>query len=292
MELYKLYNPITATPFKCTQEYKEYAPCDALRPYIRCFWGSEKIVTQKPSDGSITGIITPDTCMDIMFTVDFTNNKIYDSFCGIDDRTFMISDLHNEKRTVFLFSIRFYAWGVPMFADESMKGTKNAFFDVAYYFSKLKKEIEPLLFHVNSVYELIPKVESVLMKTYNAQHENNTVLHAVYHMLKNRGNLPISQLKQELHISERQLERLFMEYVGVSPKSLASLVRYQYLWNDIVYNRQLDILDAVCKYGYSDQAHLCHDFKKYHSMNIADAIKYAMKNVGNIQENLANSPLK
>ena len=80
-----------------------------------------------------------------------------------------------------------------------------------------------------------------------------------------------------------------MEYVGVSPKSLASLVRYQYLWNDIVYNRQLDILDAVCKYGYSDQAHLCHDFKKYHSMNIADAKKYAMKNVGNIQENLANS---
>lgn len=39
-------------------------------------------------------------------------------------------------------------------------------------------------------------------------------------------------LKQETLIGERQLERLFSEYVGVSPKSLASMVRYQYLWSD------------------------------------------------------------
>lgn len=39
-------------------------------------------------------------------------------------------------------------------------------------------------------------------------------------------------LKQGTLIGERQLERLFSEYVGVSPKSLASMVRYQYLWSD------------------------------------------------------------
>ena len=42
MNLHKIYHPITATPFQCTQDYMEFAPCDALKPYIRCFWGSEK----------------------------------------------------------------------------------------------------------------------------------------------------------------------------------------------------------------------------------------------------------
>lgn len=29
----------------------------------------------------------------------------------------------------------------------------------------------------------------------------------------------------------RQLERLFHEYIGMTPKKLGKLVRYQFLWN-------------------------------------------------------------
>ena len=76
MELYKIYNPITAAPFKCTADYMEFAPCDALKPYIRCFWGSREPVTQDKNTVSATGLVTPDTCMDIIFKVDYTNNKI------------------------------------------------------------------------------------------------------------------------------------------------------------------------------------------------------------------------
>lgn len=34
----RLYHPLTAQPFKCDKNYIEIAPCDALKPYIRCFW--------------------------------------------------------------------------------------------------------------------------------------------------------------------------------------------------------------------------------------------------------------
>ena len=67
------------------------------------------------------------------------------------------------------------------------------------------------------------------------------------------------------------------------------MVRYQYVWNDFLYNKNFNIADAVYKYGYSDQAHLCRDFKKYHSMSMSDAKKYAMKNVGNIQDGFSAS---
>ncbi len=284
MKLHKIYSPITATPFACNDNYMEFIPGDALKPYIRCFWGTRGPVKQEKTNIETNGIVTPDTCMDIMFHVDFTDNRIDNSFCGINDRTFSTTNSNDREKTIFSFAIRFYAWSVPMFSEESMRDTRNAHFDAGYHFSKMKKEIESLLFDVSNVYELIPKVEKILMKHYNSRHENTLVLQAVEKILGSRGMLSVGELINNLHISDRQLERLFREYVGVTPKSLAAMVRYQCLWNDIVFSKQFDILDAVNKYGYSDQSHLYHDFKKYHSMNIAAAKRYAMQNVEKIQE--------
>lgn len=282
MELYQLYTPITATPFQQNEEYQEFEPCDALKPFIRCFWGTKEPIMKKVSDTSTTGIVTPDTCMDIIYTVDFTHNKLNNTFCGIDERTFQTHNFCLEDKMAFSFAIRFYAWGVPMFSEESMRTVKNASFDVGYHFFKIKKEIEPLLFNVTDMRQLIPQVEQILLKHLKERHNQN-VLESIYYILLHKGNISIQELKQQIHLSDRQLERLFLEYVGVSPKSMASMIRYQYLWNDIVYRPFYNILDLVDKYGYSDQAHLCHDFKKYHSMNIAEARTYALQNVGNIQ---------
>lgn len=267
----------------------EFEPCDALKPYIRCFWGSTKTVVQEENHTDTIDIVIPDTCMDIIFTVDFTHNKIKSSFCGIDDRTFANQNEHREKKIFFRFAIRFYAWGASMFAEESMKNTKNAFFDPEYHFSQIKMEIEKRLFDVNDIRQLIPIAEKVLLDHFRENHQNPIVFQAVSRILKTRGNLTMTDLNQEVLTSSRQLERLFLEYIGVSPKSMASMVRYQYLWNELLYHKDFNIADAVYQYGYSDQAHLCHDFKKYHSMRISDARKYAIQNVGNLQYNFHES---
>jgi AraC-like DNA-binding protein len=69
---------------------------------------------------------------------------------------------------------------------------------------------------------------------------------------------------------------VFLEYIGAGPKKLAGLVRYQYLWQDIVQNGSFDIQDAVFRYAYTDQAHLLNDFRKYHAMTPARARAMAM----------------
>ena len=51
-------------------------------------------------------------------------------------------------------------------------------------FQKIKKEIETILFDVTDVYELIPKVEKILIRNYNIKHENTLVLQAVEKILK------------------------------------------------------------------------------------------------------------
>lgn len=81
------------------------------------------------------------------------------------------------------------------------------------------------------------------------------------------------------HISPRQLERLFAQHIGVSPKGFASLVRYQSLWREAVFSSHFDVLDAVERYGYVDQAHLLNSFKQFHSLSLRDALAKARQNV-------------
>lgn len=285
MKLHKIYHPITATPYKCTEDYMEFEPCAPLKPYIRCFWGSRNIVSQKQNIAESYRIVIPDTCMDIIFTADYTNNCLESSFCGIDDHPFVNYQNNKKKKTYFVFAIRFYAWGAFLFAQESMRSSKNAFFDADCHFPKIKKEIERCLFDTTDMKQLISTAEKLLLNLYCEKKETSLLFQAASKILQTKGTLSITDLTQDILVSSRQLERLFLELIGISPKSFSAMVRYQYLWNELLYENHFNIADAVYKYGYSDQAHLCHDFKKYHSMNLSDAKKFALQNVGNIQDN-------
>lgn len=114
--------------------------------------------------------------------------------------------------------------------------------------------------------------------------ENGVVNNTIQSILKMRGSFDVSDLARESFVSTRQLERLFHEYIGITPKKLSNLIRYQFLWRDILYETNFDILNAVYKYGYTDQSHLLREFKRYHSMDIHSAKAIALKNVGNIQD--------
>ena len=113
--------------------------------------------------------------------------------------------------------------------------------------------------------------------------ENAVVNGTIHNILTNKGYIDVSKLAKEAFVSTRQLERLFHEYVGITPKKLSNLIRYQFLWRDILCEPDFDVLSAVHKYGYTDQSHLLREFKRYHSMDIHEARTIALKYVENIQ---------
>lgn len=279
MELYDIYNPITATPFACNETYVEAEPCAELKPYVKCFWGAPKPYRQAKTDIPIQGIVTPDTCADIIFSIDYTGNKVQGQFYGIDTQTFATYNSYEEEKVLSRFAIRFYPWSAVLFSEESMCDTQNACLDVGYHFSKLRRELEPLLFDAANMGERIRLAERYLLSHIHLERIKPILMEAIAGMLQSRGTMPIGRLSREIHISSRQLERLFRENVGVSPKQLSSLVRYQYLWQDALCKPDFRVLDAVYQYGYSDQAHLLHDFKRFHTMNIAEAQEYALQYV-------------
>ena len=277
-KLKDLYNPITATPFNSDSAYIEVEPCQSLRPYIKCFWGTKAPVTRLKEDTLTNELVIPDTCMDIIFDVNYSENSIDSHFYGINNEAFMAGSPNDREETTSTFAIRFYAWTAVLFSDESMTGIRNKVLDAQQHYSKIKYAIEPLLFDKSTLRERIEIAEKVLIDQLNLKRVNHHLGNALFCMLRNRGNMKMTALADEVFMSRRQLERIFNEYIGISPKQLASLVRYQNLWNDILFNKYFRIGDAVQLYGYTDQSHLLHEFKKYHTVLPSEAKQYALSN--------------
>ena len=125
--------------------------------------------------------------------------------------------------------------------------------------------------------DLIRLTESLLLKKLETARRNKLVDGVMNDILLYQGVLEINQLSKENFISSRQMERLFCEYIGMTPKKLSNLVRYQYLWQDIVSQSSFDIASAVSKYRYTDLSHMMREFKRYHTMNIWEAREMALK---------------
>ena len=152
---------------------------------------------------------------------------------------------------------------------------KNNVFDVRRHYAGIQKAVEPLLYDIQTLEGRSRAAEKILLKQLNEKRQNTYLETAVYHTLKQKGNLKTAGLADQVFISNRQLERVFREYMGISPKQFASLVRYQNLWNELLTAPAFDVMEAVRRYGFSDQSHLLHEFKKYHTMRPEEARRYA-----------------
>ena len=282
----KIYHPLTAAPFKRNIYYTEAAPCKELHSYIRCYWGTEIPLMQVESDG-VPELVIPDTCVDIIYHIDYTENTVSGGFCGINDCSFHAHSDGTMGHEVATFAIRFYAWSAYAFADDSLKSTINGYFDVGSRFEWLDKIIRPKLLELKTLKEKASFVENLLLKRLSNMKENIVVNNTIKNILINKGSLDVSNLAKESFISTRQLERLFHEYIGITPKKLSNLIRYQFLWRDVLYEPNFEVLSAVHKYGYTDQSHLLREFKRYHSVDIHRARTIAFKDVGNIQDAFA-----
>jgi AraC-like DNA-binding protein len=251
-------------------------PCQCLKPYIKCFWGTKRPVTNIKKDIITDELIIPDTCMDIIFDVNYTDNKINSSFIGINNEAFIAAAQNDKDEITSVFAIRFYAWTAVLFSDEPMTGVKNSVFDAQQHYSKIKSAIEPFLFDRATLNERVIIAEKILLDKLNINRMNHNIETALFCIFRNKGNIKTTTLAAEVFISSRQLERIFNEYIGVSPKQLTSLVRYQNIWNDILFHKHFNVADEVHLYGYTDQSHLLHDFKKYHTLLPGEAKRYAL----------------
>ncbi|MGB3779617.1 MAG: helix-turn-helix domain-containing protein [Tunicatimonas sp.] len=92
---------------------------------------------------------------------------------------------------------------------------------------------------------------------------DRSVQQAIQILLASKGVITIRQLREQLSMTERTMERRFAAAVGVTPKQFARIIQFQSSLTHISEEAHARLIDAAYIYGFADQSHFTRTFKHY-----------------------------
>jgi transcriptional regulator GlxA family with amidase domain len=92
---------------------------------------------------------------------------------------------------------------------------------------------------------------------------DDVVTRCVASLQQSGGTIPVQAVAEIAGIGRRQLERRFLDVVGVSPALLANVFRFRSVFDAIERDSARPWTDAAMAAGYFDQSHLIRDFRRF-----------------------------
>jgi len=80
-----------------------------------------------------------------------------------------------------------------------------------------------------------------------------------------KGMIKVSELSEKTLYSERYINIILTNELGLSPKTFAGFVRFQSVLAEINRLGTKELSDTALRWGYYDQSHFTKDFKKFTS---------------------------
>ncbi|MGH7292499.1 MAG: helix-turn-helix domain-containing protein [Myxococcota bacterium] len=115
-------------------------------------------------------------------------------------------------------------------------------------------------------------VESLLARRIlGAQVDTSRVDRALARIESCAGRLELGSLADELGCSHKHLIALFHDQVGVAPRRFARLVRFERVMRDARARADARWADLALAHGFSDQAHLARDVKRFTGLTPTEA---------------------
>ena len=238
---------------------EEYLPRPQLRPFVDCVWHSG------PTLDTAFEII-PDGCVDACFVLSERRPRV--QLFGTTTRT---RACELEARTPY-FGVRFRPGKASLFIREKIANLTDTQLDVSDFLGLGAEE----MLEAGSFVERRTRLESALTRTLsNSPNQAPHTLGLAISVIDSRhGNVRVHELAALCNLSERQLERLFLERVGIMPKLYMRIRRFRSVLNlleDPVSPERPRLADVAASYGYADQSHMVRDFHDFsHSLSLAN----------------------
>lgn len=237
-------------------------PPEALRNHVRYFWIWENDAS---SDGAESFRPLPDGSPGLFFRQS-SEFRFYDQDQKRLPDFFLYGQtvLHREIYTGKTFS----AWGVcfwPHALKDIFGLDADALTDDCTDALPLLPASADFPAEPGDAEIQIQKLCGVLIGLINSNRFPSHALsrHAAVALIESGGNLPLGDLLDKLHISERSLERRFKSDIGISPKLFARICRFQRSLQQLTQGPYQKLSDVALENGYADQSHFIRVFREF-----------------------------
>jgi AraC-like DNA-binding protein len=160
------------------------------------------------------------------------------------------------------FGIKFTPGGFFPFLGESVSSLANHSISVEQVFGCEVNDLENAIQATEDEDEMTAAADAFLSERKPHPDEKvNQSRQLVERILHELDILTVDNFAARTGISARTLQRLFSQYVGVSPKWVIRRYRLHELLEQMHSGKRLDWARLAVDLGYFDQAHLINDFK-------------------------------
>ncbi len=251
--------------------YAEYPPDPRLAAFVRCFWVFEHAFAPHETRDER---IVPDGSPELIFHFGdpYTEIREIDAdqvaarqpkslFAGQITKPLLLRAAGHAG----VVGVRFTPWGARRFIDRPMRETVDRRIDLRDLWVSSLDELEQRLHGADSDSARIVAIEPVLLDkaARSSRTDDDAVAACVAEMQRTQEAIPPNRMRRISGLGERQLERRFLDIVGLSPKLLASILRFRSLFDAFQSSGDAPWLRAAIDSGYFDQAHMIRDFKRF-----------------------------
>ncbi|MNZ61650.1 DNA-binding transcriptional activator FeaR [compost metagenome] len=230
-------------------QLERYAPSEKLRPFVKHYWVVRwSLEGQEPYSQDVV----PGPCVNMV--MEANRSVIY----GVASRKYT-KLIEGEGQ---VFGIKFLPGGFYPFLQSPLSELTDRSLELRTLFGEEAEAYEQAVSSELEISRIIDLTEALLLRKQPAADEAVAAINRMIHrMHEDRELTKVEQLCEAFSLNKRKLQRLFSQYVGVSPKWVLKLYRLQNAAEGMETGRVRDWIKLSQDLGYYDQSHFIRDFK-------------------------------
>jgi AraC-like DNA-binding protein len=247
--------------------YKEYKPSHTLEAYVKCFYTIDCDPTTIIEDRAFAS-----GCIEVMFTLQGSQwqtrkGDVFTTTSPVELWGQILQPLSfRASGQSKVFGIRFHPATAAFFLREDINLFNDAVVDLAAVVGHSVLELHEKLQEAQSVHDQVKSAEAYLIKKLSDHPKTidkvNLVREVMNELTQKDFFDNISTVASRYGITSRYLQKVFVQYTGLTPKLYSQINRFQ---NSLVLlgTQRLSLTAVAYDCGYSDQSHFIREFKSF-----------------------------
>ncbi len=258
--------------------FKKYKPGPLFSKYIEWYF----TITMNLPDFYMERLVIPDGTFGLIFLEH--DNVMSRSLCAQSSR------LPLKKTSVFgqktnavnysinsigskIFGVKIKPAGMHLFV-KNVHSIKDRFIDIDTLNNKALLQLEDRVLAAPAIKEKIEIVNDHILQNLKRSPCTTDLQYLekmVDLILTHKGNIRFNSLINYFNINYKKAERLFLKYIGLTPKTYIRIIRFNTCVNH--YNASDSLTQMAFENGFFDQSHFIKEFKQFTSLTPRQFLK-------------------